>query len=79
MNDLYETIKNTIELDFKEYICGHSKKKYSKSNLAAHLRNIEKLKVDDATKRNIIGFETYCSKYEDSNGKSEIIFSIDKV
>ena len=26
-----------------------------------------------------IGFETYLSKYEDVNGKSEIVFTIDKV
>lgn len=79
MNDLYETIKNTMELDFKEYICGHSNKKYIRENLISHIRNIENLKIDDNTKRNTIGFETYCSKYEDFNGKSEIVFTIDKV
>lgn len=79
MNDLYETIKNTLELDFKEYICGHSNETYIRENIISHIRNIEKLRIDDNTKRNIIGFETYCSKYEDFNGKSEIVFTIDKV
>lgn len=79
MNDLYETIKNTLKLDFKEYICGHSSKKYIKKNLIPHIRNIEKLRVDDAARRNTIGFETYCSTYEDCNGKSEIVFTADKV
>ncbi|MBD5135484.1 MAG: MBL fold metallo-hydrolase [Lachnospiraceae bacterium] len=79
MNDLYETIKNTLELDFKEYICGHSNEKYIKDNLISHIRNIENLRIDDDTKQNIMDFETYCSKYEDFNGKSEIVFTIDKV
>lgn len=79
MNDLYKTIKDTLELDFKEYICGHSNKKYIKDNLISYIRNIEKLRIDDDTKQNIMGFETYCSKYEDFNGKSEIVFTIDKV
>lgn len=79
MNDLYETIKKTLELDFAEYICGHSSEKYSKKKLISHIKNIEQIKVDDNTKRNTIGFETYSSKYEDSNGKSEIVFTIDKV
>ncbi|MCM1143149.1 MAG: MBL fold metallo-hydrolase [Blautia sp.] len=79
MNDLYKTIKGTLELDFTEYICGHSNKKYIKDNLISHIKNIEKLRIDDDTKQNIMGFETYCSKYEDCNGKSEIVFTIDKV
>ena len=79
MNNLYETIRNTLKLDFKVYICGHSNKKYAKNNLISHIRNIERLKIDDDTKKNIMGFETYCSKYEDFSGKSEITFTIDKV
>lgn len=79
MNDLYETIKNTLELDFQEYICGHSNEKHNKRKLLSHLKNIEKLKVDDSTKQNTIGFVTYCSKYEDFNGKSEIVFTPDKI
>lgn len=79
MNDLYKTIENTLELDFREYLCGHSNEKYRKEKLVSHLRNIEKIKVDDNTRRNTLGFETYCSKYEDFNGKSEIVFTIDKI
>ena len=79
MKDLYETIKNTLELDFREYICWHSNEKYRKEKLVLHMRNIEKIKVDDNTKGNTIEFETYSSKYEDSNGKSEIVFTIDKI
>ena len=45
----------------------------------SHIKNIENLKIDNCTKQDTIGFETYCSKYEDSNGKSEIIFTIDKI
>lgn len=79
MDDLYETIKKTMTLNFTSYLCGHSDKKYDKEKLFAHITNIENLKLDDSTKQNTIGFETYCSKYEDINGKSEIIFTIDKV
>lgn len=79
MNDLYETIKNTLELDFREYICGHSSEKYRKEKLISHIRNIQNIKVDDRTKQNTIGFETYCSRYEDRDGRSEIVFTIDKV
>lgn len=79
MNDLYETIKKTMELNFTSYLCGHSDKAYNKEKLMTHIKNIEHLKIDDCTQQNTIGFETYCSKYEDSNGKSEIIFTIDKI
>ena len=79
MKDLYRTIKSTLELDFKEYICGHSSEKYTKDKIISHIRNIENLRMDDNTKQNLIGFETYCSKYEDFNGKSEIVFTLDKV
>lgn len=79
VNDLYVTVRNTLEMDFEEYICGHSSGKYRKEKLIAHRRNIENLKIDKETKSNILGFETYCSDYEDCNGKSEIVFTIDKV
>ncbi|MCM1179834.1 MAG: hypothetical protein NC347_06240 [Clostridium sp.] len=39
---------------------------------------MEHLKVDENTKQNMIGFETYCSVYEDADGRSEIVFTIDK-
>ena len=79
MADLYETIKATMKLDFLTYICGHSDKEYKKEKLISHTRNIENLKIDSNTKENTIGFETYCSKYEGVEGKSEIVFTIDKV
>lgn len=79
MINLYETIKATIELEFATYLCGHSNKEYNKEKLSLHLRNIENLKIDSSTKQNTIGFETYCSKYENAKGKSAIVFTIDKV
>lgn len=79
MEDLYETIKATMKLDFSTYLCGHSDKEYQKEKLFSHLGNIENLKMDENTKQNTIGFETYCSKYECSYGKSEIVFTADKV
>lgn len=79
MKELYETIKAVLELDFTSYLCGHSNKEYKKAKLYSHLRNIEKLEIDERTKKNIIGFETYCSTYEDSDGRSEIVFTIDKI
>lgn len=79
MSDLYKTLKETMCLNFTSYLCGHSDKEYKKEKLLSHIRNIENLKVDESTKQNTIGFETYCSAYEDVNGKSEIVFTIDKV
>lgn len=79
MKDLYETITATMELDFATYLCGHSDKEYQKEKLLSHLRNIENLIIDDATKQDTIGFETYCSRYEDTYGRSELVFTIDKV
>lgn len=79
MKDLYETIKKTMTLNFTSYLCGHSEKIYDKEKILTHITNIENLKLDDSTKQNTIGFETYCSKYEYINGKSEIVFTIDKV
>ena len=79
MMDLYETIKATLKLDFLTYLCGHSNKEYDKEKLTLHLRNIENLIIDSKTKKDTLGFETYCSKYEDEKGRSEIVFTIDKV
>ena len=79
MSELYETIKVTLDLNFSTYLCGHSDEEYDKEKLISHVRNIENLKVDSSTKQNTIGFETYCSQYEDVNGVSEIVFTIDKV
>lgn len=79
MIDVYKTIKATMELDFSTYLCGHSTNESKKEKLTTHLRNIESLRIDESTKQNTIGFETYCSKYEDDKGKSELVFTIDKV
>ncbi len=79
MKCLYETLKAIIDLDFASYLCGHSHKEYKKEKISSHIKNIENLKVDENTKQNTIGFETYCSAYEDSNGKSEIVFTLDKL
>ncbi|MDE7258414.1 MAG: MBL fold metallo-hydrolase [Lachnospiraceae bacterium] len=79
MEHLYETIRSAMELPFSLYLCGHSDKLYKKEKLLSHIRNIENLKTDENTKQNMLGFETYCSRYDGAEGKSEIIFTIDKV
>ena len=79
MKALYGTIKTTMQLDFATYLCGHSDKEYPKEKLLSHIKNIENLRIDDKTKRNMMGVEIYSSEYEDSHGKSEILFTIDKV
>lgn len=79
MMNLYETIKATMKLDFSTYLCGHSNQEYNKEKLISHLRNIENLNIDNSTKKETIGFETYCTKYENDKGKSEIVFTIDKI
>ena len=79
MQDLFKTLQKTMQLDFASYICGHSNEEYQKEKLSAHIRNIENLSVDKCTKRKMLGFETYCSTYQDGNGKSEILFTPDKV
>ncbi len=79
MSDLYTTIKTTMDLDFMTYLCGHSNQEYKKEKLISHLKNIENLSLDNCTQQETIGFETYTSKYEDVNGKSEIVFTIDKI
>lgn len=78
MKQLYDTIHAAMELEFDLYLCGHSDVLYKKEKLAAHLRNLENLKVDESTKQNTIGFETYCSAYESDLGRSEIVFTMDK-
>lgn len=79
LKQLYKTIAAVSELEFTSYLCGHSDKIYKKEKLRTHLRNIENLKVDENTKQNMIGFETYCSVYENADGRSEIVFTIDKI
>lgn len=79
MENLYETLKKVMQMKFSTYLCGHSNQEYKKEKLLAHLHNLENLKVDESTKQDTIGFETYCSSYEDSYGKSEIVFTIDRL
>lgn len=79
MANLQTTIKITMELDFDTYLCGHSGMADPKEKLLYHLKNLDNLQIDSSTKKEIFGFETYCSKYEDENGKSEIVFTLDKV
>ena len=76
---LYETIKASLNMDFAYYLCGHSREVYKKEKLYSHIRNIENLKVEEASRQNRLGFETYCSSYQDSDGKSEIVFTIEKI
>ena len=78
MTELHKTIKAALEYDFSTYLCGHSHEEYPKNKLISHIKNIENLKIDDKTKQNTIGFETYTSEYEDENGKSQIVFTIDR-
>lgn len=79
MKKLYETLKKAMQMKFSSYLCGHSNQEYKKEKLLAHIHNLENLKVDENTKRDTIGFETYCSSYEDTYGKSEIVFTIDRL
>ena len=79
MKHLYNTLKRTINLDFTSYLCGHSNEECRKEKLLTHIRNIETLNLDKCTKQKTIGFETYCSTYQDSNGKSKIVFSMDNI
>ncbi len=79
MNALYHTLQKTMELDFSYYLCGHSSEKYPKEKISAHIKNIENLRVDESSKRNTLGFETYCSAYSDLHGSSEILFTADKL
>lgn len=52
-------------------------KELPKSIVKAHLKNIAGLKPDEKAKCNTIGFETYTSTYEGTEGKSVIVFSKD--
>lgn len=79
MKELYGTLKKTMEIPFDYYICGHSSEEYRKEKINAHIRNIENLKVEHCTRQNTIGFDTYCSTYEDFQGESQIVFTIDRL
>ena len=79
MRQLYATIIETLKLDFDSYLCGHSDQEYPKAKLRSHLANIERLVTDNKTPQTLLGFETYQSTYEDKNGRSEIVFTLDKV
>lgn len=77
MGHLYQTLKQVMEMQFDTYLCGHSDREFEKRKILSHIKNIEHLKVDEHTRQNTIGFETYCSTYEDENGRSEIVFTKD--
>jgi len=69
MEELYGTLKRTMEVPFDYYICGHSSKLYKKEKINFHLRNIE----------TAIGFDTYISAYENLQVKSQIVFTMDRL
>lgn len=75
MQQLYDTLKRVNHIKFDSYICGHSNQEYKKEKLCTHIRNIEILQIEKCVKRDTIGFETYCSEYQDSDGRSVIVFS----
>ena len=82
MRQLYETIEQTVQLPFETYLCGHSVEEYPRQKLYAHLQNIRKLeqgKPDTLYQETTIGFETYRSVYEGPEGRSEIVFTEDKI
>lgn len=79
MKQLHKTIEAALKMDFDSFLCGHSDQVYEKRKLFSHIKNIENLKIDEAAKQNTIGFETYSSRYEDVDGRSEIVFTIDKM
>lgn len=79
MEELYGTLKRTMEVPFDYYICGHSNELYKKGKLNAHLRNIESLNLEHCTRETTIGFDTYISAYEDLQGKSQIVFTMDRL
>lgn len=79
MKQLYDTINRALHMNFDTYLCGHSHQEYRKEKLFAHINNIDNLKVDEETKQNLLGFETYSSVYEDGHGRSEIIYTPDRI
>lgn len=79
MQELLETLQKVVQMDFDTYLCGHSTQEYSKKGIFAHIRNIDQLKLDECTRCNTIGFDTYCSSYKDDSGISDITFTIDKI
>lgn len=79
MKQLYDTLQAVMNLDFDTYLCGHSKEEYKKEKLWTHIENIDHLNLDECTRQTTIGFETYCSTYQDSRGKSEIVFAVDRL
>lgn len=82
MKELAETIRRTLQLEFRTYLCGHSREEYPKQKLRAHLKNIESVQTAglcDLPRDITIGFETYHSVYEDADGRSELVFTADKI
>lgn len=79
MKQLYTTLQNAMQLNFDSYIWGHCHEEYRKEQLLPHIRNIENLKIDQATRQDIFGFETYTSCYENEHGKSAITFTLDRL
>lgn len=57
MKQLYETIRASVKLDLEYYLCGHSDEVYKKEKLYSHIRNIENLKIEEASKQNRLGSE----------------------
>ena len=79
MKQLYDTLKETMCLDFDTYVCAHSTEEYKKEHILLHIKNIENLKVEEDSRQNLLGFETYRSVYEDAAGTSEIVFTRDRL
>lgn len=79
MKELYSTLQKTMLLDFDSYIWGHCREECKKERLLTHIHNIENLNVDETTRQDIFGFDTYCSNREDTHGRSSITFTLDRL
>ncbi|MCI9067817.1 MAG: hypothetical protein HFI65_03950 [Lachnospiraceae bacterium] len=75
MKQLFHTLKKVSSLRFDSYLCGHSQKE----KIGSHIKNIEALNPDACIPETTIGFETLRSIYKGPLGRSEIVFTPDRL
>lgn len=68
-------LEKALELPFDEYLFSHSDSLVKKDFLYTVQHHIDRIKVDENTRKEMLGYETYTSAYTEGDYTSEIVFS----
>lgn len=76
LSELRKRLVSIKKQPFDTFLGGHSEKELPKELIDVHLHNLDQLKVEEATKKTLLGTETYTSTYEEGGITSSIVFDV---